>query len=84
MNESKKKNNTIPISTKTVREKKVSEPEAVHWKKLTDKDIEAVIGEAVPATKKIIREKEIKIPKPRKFKTHSEKKNFKNQQVGKK
>ncbi len=84
MNESKKKNNTIPISTKTVREKKVSEPEAVHWKKLTDKDIEAVIGEPVPATKKTIREKEIRIPKPRKFKTHSEKKNFKNQQVGKK
>ena len=84
MNESKKKNNTIPISTKTVREKKVSEPEAVHWKKLTDKDIEAVIGEALPVSNKPIREKKVKVPQPRKFKTHSEKKKFKNQQVGKK
>ena len=84
MNESKKKNNTAATSTKPVSEKKVSEPEAVHWKKLTDKDIEAVIGEPVPETKKATREKEVKVPQPRKFKTHSEKKNFKNQQVGKK
>ncbi|MEP7164810.1 MAG: pseudouridine synthase [Ferruginibacter sp.] len=82
MNESKKKNNAAPVLKATVTEKKTTEPEIKDWKKLTDKDIEAAIGEALPAINKPIREK--KIPQPRKFKTHSEKKNFKNQQVGKK
>ena len=52
--------------------------------KITDKEIEAAIGESVPAGKKPVREREKKTIQPRKFKTHAEKKNFKNQQVGKK
>ena len=84
MNESKKKSNKIPASNTAVAEKKKENPETENWKNLTDKDIEAVIGEEIPKSKKPIREKEIKVPQPRKFKTHSEKKNFKTQQVGKK
>ena len=84
MNESKKKTNKIPTANTSVADTKVAKPETAHWKSLTDKDIAAAIGEAVPASKIPVREKEIKVPKPRKFKTHSEKKNFKNQQVGKK
>lgn len=52
--------------------------------KITDKEIEAAIGESVPAGKKTVREREPKTIQPRKFKTHAEKKNFKKQQVGKK
>lgn len=86
MNESKKKagksdpslgnsNNVIEV---------VKEPKKIKEKKLTDKEIALAIGETsiVPSTSK--REKEVKVPKARKFKTHSEKKEFKKNQVGKK
>ena len=84
MNESKRGTNKIPAQGNAVSEKKVPKPEEKHWKSLTDKDIAVAIGEPVPASKKPVQEKEIKVPKPRKFKTHSEKKDFKNKQVGKK
>ena len=84
MNESKKKNSKIPGSNTIVAETKTAKPENGNWKMLTDKEIAAAIGEPVPATKKTIQEKEIKVPQPRKFKTHTEKKNFKTRQVGKK
>ena len=85
MNESKRNNSKIAVPNITVAVKKAANPESKHWKQITDKEIATAIGEAVPpSTKKTVREKEIKVPKPRKFKTHSEKKNFKNQQVGKK
>ena len=42
----------------------------------TNKEIAEAIGEKIATPEKIKREKEIKIPKPRKFKTHSEKKAF--------
>ena len=84
MNESKKKNKIIVSSDKPVSENKKTEKPEKNWKQLTDKDIAVAIGEAIPASNKPKREKEIKVPQPRKFKTHSEKKNFKNQQVGKK
>ncbi len=84
MNESKKNPNKITTRKTVVTENNALNPDITHWKKLTDSDIAVAIGEPIPATKKPIREKEIKIPQPRKFKTHSEKKKFKNQQVGKK
>ena len=84
MNESKRGTNKIPTSTTTAAEKKAVNPESRHWKTLTDKDIAVAIGEPIPASKKPVREKEVKVPQPRKFKTHSEKKDFKNKQVGKK
>ena len=84
MNESKRGTNKIPVSNSTVTEKKAVNPESKHWKSLTDKDIAEAIGEKVPEAKKPVREKEVKVPQPRKFKTHSEKKDFKNKQVGKK
>jgi 23S rRNA pseudouridine2605 synthase len=83
MNESKKKAGKVQDPEKPIKEKKLPEPETKHWKQLTDKDISAAIGESIPESKKI-RMKEVKVPKPRKFKTHSEKKQFKNNQVGKK
>jgi hypothetical protein len=84
MNESKKNPKKASTAKTVVTETSALNPEIPHWKKLTDKDIAVAIGESIPATKKPIREKEIKVPQPRKFKTHSEKKKFKNQQVGKK
>lgn len=87
MNESKRGSNKIPVANSTTPEKKIVKEEIKHWKSLTDKDIAVALGEAIPSSavsKKPIREKEVKIPKPRKFKTHSEKKEFKNKQVGKK
>ena len=84
MNESKKKANKIPVAGSAVTEDKVIKNEKPKEKKLTDKEIATAIGEPMPTTKKAVREKEVKVPQPRKFKTHSEKKNFKNQQVGKK
>ncbi|CAN5870132.1 hypothetical protein BH11BAC4_BH11BAC4_24430 [soil metagenome] len=84
MNESKRGTNKMTPANATVAEKKVPNPEAKHWKSLTDKDIATAIGEPIPTSKKPVREKEVKVAKPRKFKTHSEKKDFKNKQVGKK
>ncbi len=85
MNESKKKNKQAeqPSGKPTLKNNK-TETTDKSWKKLTDKDISVAIGETIPAIKTSKREKEIKVPKPRKFKTHAEKKNFKTKQVGKK
>ncbi len=82
MNESKKKNNKIPSANTTIVEKKVIKK--VKPTDFTDKEIAEAIGETVPPSKKIIREKDAKSLTPRKFKSHSEKKNFKNQAGGKK
>jgi len=49
-----------------------------------DQEIAAALGEEILAQEKVKREREIKIPKPRKFKTHSEKKASKNNPIGKK
>jgi len=85
MNESKKKNTVSTVSNVKTEDNKASTSDITDWKKLSDKDIAAAIGEAtIPVSNKPLREKKTKIPQPRKFKTHSEKKNFKNQQVGKK
>jgi 23S rRNA pseudouridine2605 synthase len=93
MNESKKKSgkktaeNITPevekIETKAVPAAEVKKPVE---KKLTDKEIAEAIGEvSIPVSKKADRVKEIKVPKARKFKTHSEKKEFqKNIKGGKK
>ena len=53
-------------------------------KDYTDQEIAAALGEEILAPEKVKREREIKIPKPRKFKTHSEKKASKNNPIGKK
>ena len=98
MNESKKRTNKIPMSMNdsvaedietTIEEKtnvpaEKMAPKKVKEKKLTDKEIGEAIGELVPASKKEGRIKEAKIPQARKFKTHSEKKKFKLNNVGKK
>lgn len=74
MNESKKKSGkNIPAEISSpVTERKTVKP--VVEKKLTPREISEAIGETISPAK--TREKEIKIPKPRKFKTHSEKKQF--------
>lgn len=83
MNESKKKPGKATAASPLITVKKSDNPDIQNWKNLTDKDIAIAIGETeIPASTKPVREK--KIPQARKFKTHSEKKNFKNQQVGKK
>ncbi|MEO6405108.1 MAG: hypothetical protein ABIY51_08550, partial [Ferruginibacter sp.] len=74
MNESKKRPGKITAIIPTSEEKKILKP--LPEKKLTSREISEAIGEVVPPVKKVVREKEIKIPKPRKFKTHSEKKQF--------
>jgi hypothetical protein len=76
MNESKKRTGKINAAAPSsiAAEKKIIKP--LPEKKLTSREISEAIGEPVPAAKKVVREKEIKIPKPRKFKTHSEKKQF--------
>ncbi len=53
-------------------------------KDYTNQEIAAALGEEFVAPEKVKREREIKIPKPRKFKTHSEKKASKNNPLGKK
>lgn len=53
-------------------------------KDYTNQEIAAALGEEIIAPEKVKREREIKIPKPRKFKTHSEKKASKNNSIGKK
>lgn len=76
--------NQPDADTKFIPEKKPAIKKSKEVNKLTDKEISAAIGESVPAEKKLVREREKKTIQPRKFKTHTEKKNFKNQQVGKK
>ena len=53
-------------------------------KDYTNQEIAAALGEEILAPEKVKREREIKTPKPRKFKTHSEKKASKNNPIGKK
>ena len=53
-------------------------------KDYTNQEIAAALGEEIVTPEKVKREREIKIPKPRKFKTHSEKKASKNNSIGKK
>ena len=82
----KKKDNKILAADKavTATENPAPSEEKVKEKKLTNKEISAAIGEIIPKAKKVYEDKEVKIPKARKFKTHSQKKNFKNKTVGKK
>ncbi|MEO7045555.1 MAG: hypothetical protein ABI091_09645, partial [Ferruginibacter sp.] len=77
MNESKKKGSKIKgeeindqnIESQIVKKEKIKEP------KLTNKEISEAIGEVVKEKKvKPEKIKEAKVVKPRKFKTHSEKK----------
>ena len=86
MNESKKKSNKIPepAANTAIAENKTLKTGKIKATSFTDKEIAEAIGEQVPPSKKITREKAVKIPTPRKFKTHSEKKNFKNKEGGKK
>ncbi len=84
MNESKKKANKIKSSPATAVENERTAPAVIKEKKLTNEEISEAIGETIPGTKKQVREKEVKIPKPRKFKTHSEKKDHKKGNVDKK
>ncbi len=86
MNESKKKNNRIlsEDGITTVVENKTANPVKVKEKKLTDKEIAEAIGEPIPKTKRPNVDAAAKIPKPRKFKTHSEKKNNQKLNLGKK
>lgn len=53
-------------------------------KDYTNQEIAMALGEEIAAPEKVKREREVKIPKPRKFKTHSEKKASKNNSIGKK
>jgi len=78
MNESKsgKKTAAAPATKNTA-------PARIREKKLTDEEIAVAIGEPVISAEKPKREKEIKIPQARKFKTHSEKKQHRTQ-AGKK
>ncbi len=87
MNESKKKSNKIVIADAAENTAKIAAPESApaKEKKLTNREISEAIGEIIPKSKKVFEDKEIKIPKARKFKTHSEKKNHQNNKtVGKK
>ena len=83
LNASKNRGNQDDAPSAVIEKKPVFKKEKTSHK-LTDKEISAAIGEAIPAGKKPVREREKKTIQPRKFKTHAEKKNFKNQQVGKK
>ena len=86
MNESKKKSNKIVIADAAENTAKIAAPETApaKEKKLTNREISEAIGEIIPKSKKVFEDKEVKIPKARKFKTHSEKKNHQNKTVGKK
>ncbi len=86
MNESKKKANKFNAIDSAGNTATINESENVPpiEKKLTAREISEAIGEIIPKTKKIYEDKELKTPKARKFKTHSEKKNHQNNTVGKK
>lgn len=79
MNESKSRKKSSGSSA----EIKNAAPAKPREKKLTDEEIAVAIGEPVIIAEKPKREKVIKIPQARKFKTHSEKKQNRNQ-AGKK
>ena len=69
--------------------KGATKPEAISddkrkGKDYTNQEIAAALGEEITAPEKVKREREVKIPKPRKFKTHSEKKASKINPLGKK
>ena len=81
MNESKKGKNKIDAESNGGGAKS-GRPEKIKERKLTNAEISEAIGEAIIQPEKVKREREIKIPKPRKFKTHSEQK--KNRDLGKK
>lgn len=82
MNESKKGKNKIDAESNGGAAKSGNRPEKIKERKLTNEEISEAIGEPVIQPEKVKREREIKIPKPRKFKTHSEQK--KNRDFGKK
>ncbi|MDB5202629.1 MAG: pseudouridine synthase Rsu [Ferruginibacter sp.] len=84
MNESKKKGSKAPLDPEEKPSTKQAKPEKVKEKRLTSKEIAEAIGEAVPEDKKAIPVREVKIPKARKFKSHSEAKKHKKDNVGKK
>ncbi|MEJ7611786.1 MAG: pseudouridine synthase [Ferruginibacter sp.] len=71
MNESKSRKKSAGSDT---ADGKKAKGEKVKDKKLTNEEISAAIGEPVLQPEKVKREKEVKIPKPRKYKTHSEQK----------
>lgn len=86
MNESKRGAKKIKDAAP---EKATVKPEPVNddkrkGKDYTNQEIAAALGEEIVAPEKVKREREVKIPKPRKFKTHSEKKASKNNTIGKK
>lgn len=94
MNESKKKLNKVPAQSPELNtakdldaapenqsEEKIRKPKEA---KLTDKEIAAAIGEPVPPSTKNERVYPKKTPKARKFKTHSEQKQHKLNNLGKK
>ncbi|MFT3910378.1 MAG: pseudouridine synthase [Ferruginibacter sp.] len=81
MNESKSKKSNAAATVVN----KTTKPEREKERRLTDKEIATAIGEAsIPKSKKIVHDKDAMISKDRKFKTHSEKKNFKKFNGGKK
>lgn len=81
LNESKSKQRANPsVETAAAPKKKTAEPKI----SLTDKEIAEAIGEALPIDKKAAPARPVKTPQARKFKTHAEKKAFKNKTIGKK
>jgi 23S rRNA pseudouridine2605 synthase len=76
MNESKrgKKPPTKDENNKIIATKKEKEEDKRKGKDFTDKEIAIALEEAVATADKPTFVKEVKIPQPRKFKTHSEKK----------
>ncbi len=100
LNESRKKTGKNAEAILPVTEQKnVRNPDKLKGRDYTNEEIAEALGEKIikekkPAAKKKFtapvvpekpkREKEIKIPKPRKFKTHSEKKKHQNNSIGKK
>ena len=86
MNESKrgaKKNKHAPPEKATAKPVPINDDKR-KGKDYSNEEIAAALGEEVVAPVKVKREKDVKIPKPRKFKTHSEKKASKNNSLGKK
>ena len=86
MNESKRGAKKIKDAAS---EKATVKPEPVNddkrkGKDYTNQEIAAALGEEIAAPEKVKSEREVKIPKPRKFKTHSEKKASKINPLGKK
>ena len=72
MNESKRGKKAADGSISFPEE--TMKPEKIKERKLTNEEISEAIGEKVLQPEKVKREKEVKVPKERKFKTHSEQK----------